>query len=149
MLLGVFAVAVLVFGGLLVFSMMDNEDEREDKTEEITEKKESTTTTTPSTDEEEEPTAEVDFTIEAKNFAYTPENITAAPGQTLTIEFVNKSGSHDFVIDELDVDSGLVNGTKIVIVEIPADAEPGTEYTYYCSVSNHRQLGMEGTITVE
>lgn len=92
-----------------------------------------------------------EYTIEMSNFEYSVESITASPGETLTINLVNVEGQHDFDIDELGVDTEVTSSgdENTVTVEIPADAEPGTEYAYYCSVGNHRALGMEGTITVQ
>jgi azurin len=54
------------------------------------------------------------------------------------------------VIDELDVDSGRTNAGEetSVTFTIPEDAEPGTEYAYYCSVGNHRAQGQEGVLRV-
>lgn len=94
-------------------------------------------------------TEEFDVEVKFTNYEFDPEVITADPGQTIRIKVTNVSGTHDFVIDELDVDSGLLDGNDSTIVEfqIPEDAA-GEEYTYYCSVSNHRALGMEGTLRV-
>jgi len=53
---------------------------------------------------------------------------------------------HDFYIDELGIETELVDPGASTTVTI--NAEPGT-YMYYCSVTGHRQGGMEGTLTVE
>lgn len=62
-------------------------------------------------------------------------------------ELVNDGSlPHDVTIEELDgrtVVSTSGGGTATGEVEL----EPGT-YTYYCSVGNHRQQGMEGTLEV-
>jgi plastocyanin len=92
------------------------------------------------------PDPDADFTIEAVNFEYTPNEISGKPGETITVT-INGSG-HDFVIDELDVSTGVFFGSRTVSIKIPEDAEPGDEYEFYCSVSNHRAMGMVGTLVV-
>jgi len=73
-----------------------------------------------------------------------------APAGDVTIEFDNPAPlGHDVVVE--DADGNEIARTD-VISEDPATAtgtfEAG-DYTFYCSVSNHRDVGMEGTLTIE
>ena len=83
------------------------------------------------------------------NFSFTPKLITAKAGDTLTIKLENSQGMHDFVIDELGVKSRLLKDgeEQLVEISIPVDAK-GKSYEFYCSVGNHRQMGMVGTLKV-
>ena len=76
-----------------------------------------------------------------------PETPTELPSGQVEFELVNDGGVvHNITIEELDdtlvvtAQPGQTNGGTV-------DLTPGT-YTYYCSISGHRALGMEGTITV-
>lgn len=76
--------------------------------------------------------------------------LTASAGE-VTITMDNPDGNgmpHDVAIEGGAVDEvGEVvqpGGTS----EVSADLKPGT-YTFYCSVGQHRQAGMEGTLTVQ
>jgi plastocyanin len=72
----------------------------------------------------------------------------SAPAGTVTINLVNESD----VPHAVEVEgNGVEEETETVTggeVELSIDLEPG-EYTYYCPVGQHRQNGMEGTLTVE
>jgi uncharacterized cupredoxin-like copper-binding protein len=66
-----------------------------------------------------------------------------------TFEVVNEgSGTHDFVVER---DGNDVAGTENIApgasTTLTVDLEPG-EYVFYCSVANHRAMGMEVTVTV-
>jgi plastocyanin len=66
-----------------------------------------------------------------------------------TFEVVNEgSGTHDFVVER---DGNDVAGTENIgpgaSTTLTVDLEPG-EYVFYCSVANHRAMGMEVTVTV-
>ncbi|MCE7883865.1 MAG: hypothetical protein DYH08_08405 [Actinobacteria bacterium ATB1] len=83
--------------------------------------------------------------VTADSFEFSPPRIEATAGEDLAIVLTSEDSMHDFVIDELDAHvvaqrgetaKGGVNGL-----------EPGT-YTYYCSVSGHRNAGMEGKLVV-
>ena len=86
--------------------------------------------------------------IEASNYEFSITEITANRGDTVTVEMTSTEGMHDFVIDEFDVQSEVVNsgGSTLVTFTIPEDASGSFEY--YCSIGNHRDLGMVGTLTV-
>jgi plastocyanin len=84
--------------------------------------------------------------LDASDFAYSVKKITASADSELVLEVTNVQGVHDFVIDELGVSSGRLPVGKTVRLQIPTD-KPGS-YQYYCSVGNHRELGMVGTLVI-
>jgi uncharacterized cupredoxin-like copper-binding protein len=66
-----------------------------------------------------------------------------------TFEVVNEgSATHDFVVER---DGNDVAGTETIApgasTTVTVDLQPG-EYVFYCSVGNHRAMGMEVTVTV-
>lgn len=88
--------------------------------------------------------------IAMSNYEFSTNTINAKPGDTVEIFLVTNEGNHDFVIDELGVNSGVlsVDETSIVRFTIP-DSATGQTYEFYCSVGNHRTLGMVGTLVVK
>lgn len=68
---------------------------------------------------------------------------------SITIDFTNRSQvAHDVQIERGEREVG---GTETIMqsqTSVDVDLRPGS-YTFYCSVANHQQAGMEGTITVE
>lgn len=99
---------------------------------------------------ETEPTGEtVDVAADpGGDFAFVQDELSAQAG-SVTFEFTNESSiPHDFNIER---DGEDVDGTEVITstqAELSVELEPG-RYTYYCSVANHREAGMEGTLTVE
>jgi plastocyanin len=70
----------------------------------------------------------------------------SAPAGSVTIGLVNESDvPHAVQIDGQGEASETVTGAD---TELTVDLEAG-EYTFYCPVGEHRQNGMEGTLTVE
>ena len=55
---------------------------------------------------------------------------------------------HDVAIEGDGVDATGEVVQPGGVSEVSADLKPGT-YTFYCSVGQHRQAGMEGTLTVQ
>jgi plastocyanin len=82
------------------------------------------------------------------SLAFDTNELTAAAGSA-TFEFDNPASlGHDFCLEQ---DGSEVGCTEVITEStdtLDADLETG-EYTYYCSVSGHREGGMEGTLTVE
>ena len=67
-----------------------------------------------------------------------------------TVEVVLDSGEgaeHDFVISELNVASAKFNSTTGKTTVRFKVTQPG-EFTYFCSIPGHRQIGMAGTLHV-
>lgn len=107
---------------------------------------------------EEEPSSEpelgiVKVTVEGKAYSFTPSTITVSEGDKVRLTFKNTgSVSHDFVIDELDVNTGLVSPGSSITVEFDAprdDLNVVLSYEFYCSVPGHKEAGMKGTLVVE
>lgn len=87
------------------------------------------------------------FTVKASNFKFDTSEIKVNQGDTVKINFVNEQGFHDFVIDEFGVKTKQANGPSEETVTFVAD-KAGT-YNFYCSVGQHRSMGMEGNFIVE
>ena len=86
-------------------------------------------------------------TLEATEFAFAPDSLTAKAGETLKVTLTNKGTvEHDFTIDSLSVKAVALVGTSadVTLKNLAA----GT-YPFYCSVAGHREAGMEGTLVVE
>ena len=80
-------------------------------------------------------------------FWFDPKNITVQKGDTVKIIFTNTEGTHDLVIDEFNVATKKTNAGESDTVQFVAD-KMGT-FEYYCSVGNHRQMGMVGKLIVK
>lgn len=88
-----------------------------------------------------------DHAVTATDNAYDTDAITVQPGDTITI--TNEGfAQHDFAVDDLGLQSDMMNGGDTVTITIPEDAEPG-EYEFHCTVPGHKEQGMVGTITVD
>ena len=68
-----------------------------------------------------------------------------AKAGTITINFDNQSDSTPHAVEVEGKSSDTVTKAK---TSVTVDLQPGT-YTYFCPVGNHRQEGMEGTLTVK
>jgi plastocyanin len=97
-------------------------------------------------DGEEAAPETITVTAEEMMFTGIPENMFSG---TVDVVFENLGAAeHDLVVEELGdeqvipVTPGGESATGSVTLE------PGT-YTFYCSVGDHRQMGMEVTVTVE
>lgn len=86
------------------------------------------------------------FTVTGKPFSFTPSTMTVNKGDTVKITFVNEAGTHDWVIDEFNARTKVLQGGQTETIEFVADKSGSFEY--YCSVGTHRQMGMKGTLIV-
>lgn len=87
-----------------------------------------------------------EFTVTSTGFRFTPATLTVNKGDTVKITYKNGGGTHDWSLDEFKVATKMLNTGEEETVTFVAD-KAGT-YEYYCSVQNHRQMGMKGTLTV-
>jgi plastocyanin len=87
--------------------------------------------------------------VSETDFALDPPNPTVKAG-TVRFEVTNDGQTAhnleiegDGVEEELEADLQPGDGGTLTV-----DLQPGT-YEYYCPVANHKDLGMEGELTVE
>ncbi len=87
------------------------------------------------------------FTITAQNFSFNPKEIRVKKGDTVKIILKNSGGFHDWVIDAFNARTTQIQGGQTAEVTFVAD-KAGT-FEYYCSVDEHKQMGMRGNLIVE
>lgn len=96
---------------------------------------------------EPNPTASVsEFTIVGSDFEFDTTEIRVNQGDTVRITFKNEKGMHDWVVDEFSARTSLLQAGKEETIEFVADKTG--EFEYYCSVGQHRQMGMKGVLVV-
>ena len=88
-----------------------------------------------------------EFTIVGSNFAFAPNVMKVKKGDTVKITFSNSGGMHDLVIDGYDVATKVIGSGKSEELTFVAD-KAGT-FEFYCSIGNHRAMGMKGQLVVE
>lgn len=113
---------------------------------------EATTPAPPATEAEESGAAPE--TVEMTDFEFTPNDLTVGRGAVITAE---NGGStlHNLTIEEgrdPEQASEELAATPDVAAgesgDVTVDVEPG-RYSLVCTIGNHRELGMVGTIEVE
>ncbi len=87
------------------------------------------------------------FDVHGANFSFDVKEIRVKAGDTVTVNFTNTEGTHDFVLDEFNARTPRIQGGSSAKVTFVA-SKKGT-YEYYCSVGNHRAMGMVGKLIVE
>lgn len=87
------------------------------------------------------------ITITGRDYSFSPSTITVKRGDKVQLILTSAQGAHDIKIDALGVASKTVNTGESTSVEF-TPTKAGT-YEYYCSIGNHRAMGMKGTLTVE
>lgn len=87
-----------------------------------------------------------EFAVSGEPFKFTPDAMTVKKGTTVKVTFTNKEGMHNWVLDEFNAKTNTIAAGKSETVTFVADKVGSFEY--YCSVGNHRAMGMVGTLTV-
>lgn len=90
---------------------------------------------------------EATFEIDMSNYEYSTTELRVKQGDKVTITLNSIVGTHNFIIDELDVASLTISSGNSTEVSFTA-TQKGT-FEFYCSVGDHRALGMVGTLIVE
>ncbi|KKS32715.1 MAG: Plastocyanin [Candidatus Amesbacteria bacterium GW2011_GWA2_42_12] len=150
-------VAGLVVGGVLLLRSSNPKSLPAGRQDQIPNPKVETTTTvvTPTATPIVEATSEAKiiegetktFVVEGSSYKFVPAVIKVNKGDNVIITFKNSGGVHDFVIDEFDVKTNQIGEEEEEDVEFVAD-KTGT-FEFYCSVGNHRKMGMVGQLIVE
>ena len=90
----------------------------------------------------------LEVTIKMSEYIISPSVISVDAKKNTTFILKNLGfTTHNFVIDELGIYSGVIPPGESKTITFMAE-EPG-EYDFYCSVGNHRENGMEGVLIVK
>jgi len=113
------------------------------------------------------PAAPIDgaITVQAFEWGYEPETLVLQRGEQVRIVLDNDGTIlHNFKIDDLEADliesvsTGPLSGGEDQVFVGADQGQQGTltfvplqagEFSFYCTLEQHRQLGMEGTLIVE
>jgi len=87
-----------------------------------------------------------EFTVTGKNLTFTPNTLRVRQGDKVKITFKNEGGTHDLVIPDYNISTKQLEGGMKETIEFFAN-EAGV-FEFYCSVGNHREMGMKGTLIV-
>lgn len=134
-------VAVLVLGAVIVLGMGGRDSETENGAASETSEEVLTQ------DTEDAMPAENIIEVEGGSFYFDPNEIRVKAGETVTLTLNSVDMMHDFVIDELNIQTPTIQAGDSTTVTFTPET-PG-EYEFYCSVANHRAEGMVGTLIVE
>jgi nitrite reductase (NO-forming) len=75
-------------------------------------------------------------------------SLTVRQGETVRIVLVNDDGMlHDLAIPDLNAQTSMTT-SKGQNANVVFEVHRWGEYVYYCTVSGHRQAGMEGKLIV-
>jgi len=91
--------------------------------------------------------AAAQITIVADEYHFRPDHFQVSRGQRVTLTLKNGgSVSHTLTIPELEVSAPLVGPGESATVTFTPDRVG--EFSFYCTVGNHQQRGMEGRVEV-
>ncbi|HIH25899.1 cupredoxin domain-containing protein [Candidatus Woesearchaeota archaeon] len=88
-----------------------------------------------------------EFTIDGSSYRFSPNILSVNKGDIVRINFVNSEGKHDLKIDGYNIGTKVIDGGQSDVLEFTADKTG--EFEYYCSIGEHRQMGMVGKIVVK
>lgn len=88
-----------------------------------------------------------EFRVHGTSFEFDKQEIRVKKGDRVKITYISDDIGHDLVIDELGIRTNVLTKGQTEVVEFVADKVG--EFTMYCSVGQHRQLGMESKLIVE
>ena len=95
----------------------------------------------------DQPSAKKEFIVTGQNFSFSPAELAVKQGDRVRITFKNAEGFHDLRMDDFNAATQRIGAGKEEAIEFTADKTGSFEY--YCSVGNHRAMGMKGTLVVE
>ena len=86
-----------------------------------------------------------DFTVNVGSYYYNPQHLEIELGQS--VRWVNSSGFHDVEITSGPISFSLDACSGSCVIGAYTFNQVGT-YNYICTICNHAQQGMTGSITV-
>lgn len=87
------------------------------------------------------------FELDMINYEFSETELRVNQGDTITVTLNSVVGTHNFTIAGYDVESLTITSGNTTEVTFVATIK-GT-FEYYCSVADHRALGMVGNLIVE
>lgn len=143
-LIGLAALAILFAGALVAGCGGDDDDDANGGSEPQPTAASEENGATDENDGEDAPSGGTTISVDAFDFGYDPESITATAGQEITVDLNNTGETpHTFTIDGV-VDSGTVEaGDSGSISFTPAESG---ELSFYCTI--HTAEVMSGTLQV-
>lgn len=87
-----------------------------------------------------------EVTVEGGSYYFEPDTINVSVNETVRFVFENEGGFHDMRIPELEAGTERINGGETASFTVTFDEEGS--YEFICSVGNHAERGMTGTIDV-
>jgi cytochrome c oxidase subunit II len=88
-----------------------------------------------------------EITLTANNFKFDMNEIKVKKGDTIKLTLKNIEGFHDWRVDEFKANTKVLKAGESETITFVAD-KSGT-FEYYCSVGQHRAMGMKGNLIVE
>ncbi len=88
-----------------------------------------------------------EIVVEGSNYKFSPNTITIKKNEKVRILFKSKDGVHDLRVDELNIATRAISAGQEDFVEFTPD-KSGT-FEFYCSIGNHRAMGMKGTLAIQ
>ncbi len=92
-------------------------------------------------------THEAAFELDMINYEFSETELVVQQGDTVTVVLNSVVGTHNFTIAGYDVESLTITSGNTTEVTFVATIK-GT-FEFYCSVDDHRELGMVGNLIVE
>lgn len=153
-IIGVVTIAIVVIAGIFLFknradAPTDTQNITVDTSNDMIDNIPSPSTTPTPITSSGTPTAATtkNFTIEGGNYFFKPNSITVNKGDTVKITLKNSEGMHDLKIDAFNVGTKKLSSTQEETITFVADKAGSFEY--YCSIGDHRNMGMKGTLIVK
>ncbi|MBV1894411.1 MAG: cupredoxin domain-containing protein [Ilumatobacteraceae bacterium] len=83
--------------------------------------------------------------VTGRSFSFSPGEIHVAANEEVVVRLSSRGANHDFVVDEAEFKIEAERGGSAEGAMSPL---PEGTYAFYCSVSGHREAGMEGILVV-
>lgn len=96
-----------------------------------------------------------EFLVTARNFSFSLSEMRVVKGNTVWVTLHSEEGRHDWRIDEFGAGTDRLLGINTAILQagqqetVQFVADKAGTFEYYCSIGNHREMGMRGNLIVE